>query len=132
MSLYNPQLGDERELGLFVRHQLNAGLSTLDKHQADRLFAARQIALRRYPKHQTELAFAGLGRHSWNSLEYGLRPTLIAGALILALFFGSQTISQQHVDALEDLDSALLSDSLPLNAYLDRGFQSWLASSSQP
>jgi hypothetical protein len=32
----------------------------------------------------------------------------------------------QRVAELEEIDSQLLTDDLPIDAYLDRGFQSWL------
>ncbi|MGH8724065.1 MAG: DUF3619 family protein, partial [Burkholderiales bacterium] len=32
----------------------------------------------------------------------------------------------QRAAELEEIDSLLLADDLPIDAYLDRGFQSWL------
>jgi len=35
----------------------------------------------------------------------------------------------QQIDEIEELDSALLSDDLPIDAYLDSGFVAWLRDS---
>jgi hypothetical protein len=47
---------------------------------------------------------------------------LIAGGV---LFFQNWQIAQQTRD-LEETDAALLTSELPIEAYLDRGFQNWL------
>jgi hypothetical protein len=39
--------------------------------------------------------------------------------------------SMERAAEIEDVDSALLSDDLPINAYLDRGFDAWLKRTSQ-
>lgn len=123
---------DERELGLFVRHQLNAGLNALDDARAERLFAARQAALSHYPARTGGLSLAGMGHSGWVWWSDKLQPLLVASLLVLALLGGNQLMSQQRLEDLEDIDSALLSDELPIGAYLDNGFQSWLADSSRP
>lgn len=122
---------NERELGLLVRHQLNASLKDLSKPQTERLFAARQAALSRYPASRAELSLLAVGRDSLVWCEEKLRPLFFAGALMLAIFAGNQLLDQQHEADLEYLDSALLSDELPISAYLDQGFQSWLADASR-
>ena len=122
---------NERELGLLVRNQLNAGLDSLSTHQAERLFKARQAALSRYPAKEARLTLATLGHSSLVWCEEKLRPMLMAGALLLAILAGNQLLDQQHESELEDIDVALLSDELPISAYLDHGFQSWLADSSR-
>lgn len=35
--------------------------------------------------------------------------------------------NQQHTAELADIDAAMLSDNLPLNAYLDHGFNAYLS-----
>lgn len=122
---------NERELGLLVRHQLNASLNELSKSHTERLFAARQAALNRYPARQAELSLATLGRDGLVWCEEKLRPFIYASALVLTLLAGNQMLDQQREADLEDIDTALLSDELPIGAYLDQGFQSWLADSSR-
>lgn len=132
MNLTSPTELDERTLGLFVRHQLNASLPQLAPGTSMRLFEARQIALKHHKAPAAALSAAGIGQISRSWIEDRLRPALMAGALIAALSAGNHLMTLQHIENQEDIDAALLSDDLPISAYLDNGFQSWLADSSQP
>lgn len=121
----------ERELGRFVCHHLNLGTTKLDKSVADRLFAARQAALSQQAGLVGEFSLAGVGRSTLFWCEDNLRPMLLAASLVLAVACGNYLMSMQRISDLEDIDSALLTDDLPINAYLDNGFRSWLADTSQ-
>ena len=49
-------------------------------------------------------------------------------ALIVAAAFGwQQWRAYRDLQVYEDLDAQILSSDLPIDAYLDRGFQAWLA-----
>jgi hypothetical protein len=64
-------------------------------------------------------AFGGLGGFSLRVLL----PTL----LLLAGLFGIYSWQQEQRAAdIEELDAQLLTDDLPIDAYLDRGFEAWL------
>jgi len=55
---------------------------------------------------------------------------LVVGLAVAALGLGYQqwhTVQQVH--EFEDLDMHLLASDLPIDAYLDRGFQNWLRTS---
>lgn len=123
---------DEREVGLFVRHQLNAGIQQLEPRVSKRLFAARQKALKRHSQPVAALSLAGFGQISRSGSINWLRPVMLAGVLVMALTAGNHLMSVQHIENQEEIDAALLSDNLPISAYLDTGFQSWLADSSRP
>jgi hypothetical protein len=63
--------------------------------------------------------FGGLGGFSLRVLL----PTL----LLLAGLFGIYNWQQEQRAAdIEELDAQLLTDDLPIDAYLDRGFEAWL------
>lgn len=124
-------MNTERELGHFICHQLNLGTVKLDKPIADRLFAARQAALNHQAGRVSELSLAGMGRNTLFWCEDNLRPMLLAASLVLAVACGNYLMSMQRTSDIEDIDSALLTDDLPINAYLDNGFRSWLADTSQ-
>jgi len=64
-------------------------------------------------------AFGGLGGFSLRVLL----PTLLLVAGLVSIYSWQQ--EQRAADALE-LDAQLLTDDLPIDAYLDRGFEAWL------
>ena len=52
-------------------------------------------------------------------------------ALIVAAGFGyQQWQAYQQLNDIEETDAAILSSDLPIDAYLDRGFQNWLKRAS--
>ena len=117
----------EMQLGNRVRHILNQGLD-LEAEIAERLAAARLRALERQrPVRAAALAWADnvVGRvGGWGG--FALR-VLLPLAMLLASAAAIYTWQQNQRDAeLEEIDTQLLSDDLPIDAYLDRGFQNWL------
>ena len=120
---------NETNFGNRVRLVLNQGLR-LNARQAERLHAARERALAaRRPEPVGALAWADnvLGSFGgWGGLSMRLVMPLVALTLSVAALY---TWQQNRVIAdFEELDSMLLTDDLPIDAYLDRGFQNWLKS----
>ena len=118
---------NETNFGNRVRLVLNQGLR-LNAKQAERLLAARERALAaRRPEPVGALAWADnvLGNFGgWGGLSMRLVMPLVALTLSVAALY---TWQQNRVIAdFEEIDSMLLTDDLPIDAYLDRGFQSWL------
>lgn len=100
---------------------------------ATRLRAARERALEaRRTARSPALAWArggaaglaggGFGGVGGFSLRVVL-PTLLLVAGLFAIYNWQQA---QQAAAVEELDALLLTDDLPLDAYLDRGFEAWL------
>ena len=119
---------NEMQFGNKVRQVLNRGLAGVDDTTAERLRAARERALaRQRPEPSPALAWAdnvlggGGGGFAWR-LILALGVALVLGAA-LYLYNWQQN---QRVEELEEIDTALLTDELPIDAYLDRGFQNWL------
>lgn len=121
---------DERTFSQFICHHLNSSLSDLDKPVADGLFAARQAALAHHTVTTGELSLAGVGRMTWGWCEGNLRPFIVAFSLVVAVVGSNYVMSLHRINDQEDIDSAVLSDDLPLDAYLDNGFHSWLVNTS--
>ncbi len=123
---------NEREIGLLVRENLNHGTASLPGQTTERLFAARQAALARHTALQDQRPLLGTGRHVLVWCEDRARPLLFALGLALALAGGPLLLQvPSSNDDLVALDTALLTDELPIDAYLDSGFHSWLADSSR-
>ena len=118
---------NEMQFGNRIRQILNSGLA-LSADQSARLSAARSQALQRQRRELAPaLAWAdnvlgSLG--GWTGLS--LRVVVPAVALLVS-FAAIYTWQQnQRVAEVEEIDALLLADELPIDAYLDRGFQNWL------
>ena len=117
---------NEQQFGKKVRHLLNSG--SLGTQVERRLLAAREAALAHQRSERVPaLAWAGnvLGRFG------GWTTGALYAVLSLALLAGGGTgiyswQQSQRIAELEEIDSQLLTDDLPIDAYLDRGFQNWL------
>ena len=116
---------NEHQFGNKVRQLLNGG--SLGKQVELRLQAARELALSRQRlERSTAFAWADnvLGRS-------GRTTVALYAALSLALAAGGAAgiyiwQQDQRIAELAEIDSQLLTDDLPIDAYLDRGFQNWL------
>jgi hypothetical protein len=118
---------NELQFGNKVRQILNQGLR-LEAGAAARLRTARERALERQrPEPAPALAWAGnvLGRFDgWGGLSLRV---LLPMAMLIAGLAGIYTWQQnQRAAEVEEIDARLLTDDLPIDAYLDRGFQNWL------
>ncbi|MGI4857401.1 MAG: DUF3619 family protein [Janthinobacterium lividum] len=128
-----------------IRRVLDEGAAQVSDTAATRLAAARQLALARKkpaapaPVWQPVLVPAvagapgGAGRPasgpSSSARASRLRLWLPLAALVAALFGVAHWEDQQRVAELASLDAEVLSDALPLDAYLDHGFNEYLARS---
>lgn len=115
---------DIDELGQKLGRTLDASTDLLDGRIRKRLFEARQGAL----NHLLQ-SHSGSGSKE-SSVLAAIYPHLRMIFAILALLIGAggtyywNQLTETYDN--EELDSALLSDELPPEAYLDRGFQAWL------
>jgi len=131
---------DDLNFAYKVRHALNEHADQLPEATALRLAAARRSALARKKAHAPVLlarrqpagpaasllasftSFATLGR-------MGVVVPLLA--LVAGLAGIYQYEEQQRIAEIAELDAAVLSDELPLTAYLDQGFNAYLAQRAQ-
>ena len=117
---------DEREIAYKIGHVLDHGTESLARNTCDGLRTARQRALAHQKMAVAGLSMAGVGQLVGDLLLPQAR-TLVA---LLALAFGVVGTyywnNFQQATENEEIDSALLADDLPINAYLDRGFHTWL------
>jgi len=123
---------NEQQFGNRIRHLLNQGLE-LDPAKRERLRAARQHALERQrtePAPQQRWADNVLGSFDgWRGLS--ARVLLPVAVLVLAVSGIYTWQEKRRVAELVEIDSELLTDDLPIDAYLDRGFQNWLKSQNR-
>ncbi|MRX07575.1 DUF3619 family protein [Pseudoduganella sp. FT25W] len=130
---------DDLNFAYKVRHALNERLDELPASTTDRLAQARKMALARKKAHvevplavrvlKTELASAGGGfmsQFNWLGRWGMLVPAL---ALVVGMVGIYQYEQQERIADLAEIDAAVLSDELPLDAYLDHGFNAYLTQS---
>lgn len=115
-----------------VRH-LDYGVAQIDAGTRERLFAARNAALARYREEpayglawMTALT-SRIGGSRWS----GARQLVTICTLVVALVGIAYWQSTAPVNELAEIDTFLLADELPPNAYLDKGFDAWLKRSSR-
>lgn len=117
---------NEQEFALRIKHNLDLGSHQLAPAVQLRLQAARRQALERKAASVRLLSLAGVGRLFEEHLRSWLATVATAATLLLMALAGSQLTAAQQAVEIEEIDSALLSDDLPIDAYLDRGFVTWL------
>lgn len=121
----------EHEFSQKIVKVLDQDALNLDANIASRLLEIRKEALAHFqekPAHAWAPSWAAaavvrITEPFSNNLRAGF--VLLALLASLAVFVGWQTLGQQGSEIAE-LDQALLTDELPINAYLDKGFESWV------
>ena len=128
MSGESDKAMNERQFGNKVRQALNRGLARVDSTTAERLRAARERALARQRMELSPaMAWADSVAGSvggWPGMAW--RVLVPAALLALLLGAGQYWQSSQRAAEIEEIDAQLRTDDLPIDAYLDRGFQNWL------
>ena len=123
---------NEQQIAYRIKQLLNRGLD-LDAGKLARLEAAREQALarQRVESRIPVLAWAdsAVGKLGGPS---SLIPRMLLpmAVLILGLVAINQWRESQVAAEIEEIDAAVLTGDLPLDAYLDTGFDAWLKRSS--
>ncbi len=122
----------EERYGFRVRQALNHGLRDIPPTASRRLEAARHLALSHQKQAAPQTALAGLGNASFRTGTYTpyLKQILAVVALLLGMWISFYWHSVQYVTEIEEVDSALLTDDLPPDAFLDNDFFEWLVDDS--
>ena len=123
------------ELAREIVQYLEDGVDQLEPRVRERLAAARRTALSHYREQPAPvLGLAWAGQAAVWLTEHTARSTrlLIAVAALAALTAGvAHWQSTGPANGLAGIDFGVLNDELPINAYLDKGFDSWLKRSSR-
>ena len=127
---------DDLNFAYKVRHALNEHAEHLPASTADRLASARKAALaRKKPDSPARLAQRQLVGNIGALFSFSTLGRLAVIIPLLALVAGLAGIyeseEQQRIAEMAELDAAVLSDELPLTAYLDTGFNAYLEKRAQ-
>lgn len=128
-------MNQERETAKTVVDYLQLGVETLDGATAEKLAAARQRAVAAMPEAvqatHAEVAHAGLG-HVVHQAFHGRNAWMAMLATMALLLMVLALISQNTtMNGPVEADALLLASELPPEAYLDKGFDAWLESTSE-
>lgn len=128
----------DNELASKITRVLDQGIRDLEPGAAARLAAARQEALERHREQRAPAwswaTVTNTGRHydSSESRRHNIRLILLAAVLLCALAIGLGNWQTTNTGSdIADIDASLLADELPINAYLDKGFDSWVKRGSR-
>ncbi len=115
-----------------IRQHLNRGLKELPEGTLKRLESARERALAQQKVSVPQSVLAGVGNFVQQQVVDNLHIKQVLLALVVVFGITSYTYwyADQSITELEIIDSALLSDDLPIAAFTDKGFDAWLKSSA--
>lgn len=110
-----------------IRHHLDQS-TQLERATAEKLRTARELALsRQRPEPAPVIAWAdNVFGNGWGWAGLSARVLLPAAVLIVAVAGIYNWQEKQRLAEIVEIDSQLLTDDLPIDAYLDRGFENWL------
>jgi hypothetical protein len=126
-------MNEQDELAKRIARLLDESADNVGPAQRERLAAARKQALsrhRREPTHAWVPAWAGPISRVTERRVLGVQYLIPIAALVLGLA-GVAYMHSGPANDIADIDAGLLTDELPINAYLDQGFDSWLKRSSR-
>jgi hypothetical protein len=115
-----------------IRQHLNHGLA-LENSTSELLRAGRERALERQKiaSRVPETAWAGSIHGYFEAPQSVLQRFVLPAAVLVISLLAINTWQQtQAVQEIEEIDAAVLAGDLPIDAYLDNGFDAWLKHSS--
>ena len=125
---------NEENFSKKVIHWVDADIDNIRPEVAQRLLHARELAVARaQQRHAASFGLSGnaLHRASW----FSNHRTAVVGVLlvmVLAAVTGIwQVAPKQQDDDVSQIDAALLTDDLPVHAYLDNSFVQWIKNPSE-
>ncbi len=126
----NTNTPQDHDLAVKIAALLNQSTQQLDSKTTDKLLTARKEALAHFqekPARAWEISMAGGLSRMVEPFNFSLRAGFVLLALLVSLagVVSWHTFSQP-VSEIAEIDEGLLTDELPINAYLDKGFESWL------
>jgi hypothetical protein len=124
---------NENHTGFQIRQHLNRGL-VLKNDTLEGLTAGRKRALERQRSEARVDVLAWFGNvNGYFGAPQSLlqRFVLPLGVLVIGLLAINAWQQTQAGQEIEEIDAAVLTGDLPIDAYLDNGFDAWLKHSSR-
>ena len=124
----------EKEFATNIARTLDWGMSQIEADKLSRLHAARQNAMAAYREPVTILGMVTVSGHTLNISNWIRKPLFWLPVLAIAIAVAGYTFSGAediYDETGGELDAQLLTGELPINAFLDKDFGSWVQESSQ-
>ena len=116
---------DENAFALSIKHALNENAQGLPQATLDKLYAARRLATNQrkvaFEQNVCQLAMQSLQRfvQSLGAPLAFAAPALIVG---VGLYVMADNNADNYVQTVAEIDSQVLTQDLPIDALLDKGF----------
>ncbi|OAM51757.1 hypothetical protein A7981_09830 [Methylovorus sp. MM2] len=126
-------MNHEQDTAKAIISLLDDELASMDANVVNKLVTARQQALSAMrASHQTAMADSrgGVLRLFGDTISSGRNLTIVVLLASLAFFAFITTQQLTSQDVIEQDDAFILGSELPPEAYLDKGFDTWLAQDS--
>ncbi|HYC49376.1 MAG TPA: DUF3619 family protein [Burkholderiales bacterium] len=127
-------MNDQEELGRAVARLLDEGTGAIDAEARTRLIEARSLAVARHrvrpARGLVPAVVEGISDFTERTV-LGVRYIVPMAALVLGLIGVMYVHTGSAPSEIADIDAGLLTDELPINAFLDQGFDAWLKRSSR-
>ena len=123
---------NEKEFSQKITRTLNWGLSRIEDDKLSKLRTARQSAMSQYREPAHVLGLVTVSGATLNASSLVRKPLFWLPILAILVLFASYSFTPDEdiVDESGELDARLLTGELPINAFLDKDFQSWVKDSS--
>ena len=120
---------NEKEFGQKLKPWLERGADSIGEMQAVKLKAARLRAMDAYREPVRLFGLVPMSASRAQALSYGVVQRALLFVPLLALLAVLTVRSLDNEPDLGELDTQLLTQELPPDAFLDKEFRSWLGKS---
>jgi hypothetical protein len=113
---------DENAFALSIKHALNESAQALPQDTLDKLYASRRLATAQRKTASQHNGFVVSIQRFFKSLASPLvfaAPVLLVG---VGLYLMADSNADNYVQTVADIDSQVLTQELPIDALLDKGF----------
>ena len=124
----------EKDFAQKITRTLNWGLSRIEDDKLARIRSVRQKALLAYREPVTILGFVTVSGQTLEMSTWIRKPLFWFPILAIAAAVAAYNLSgadDVYDETGGELDAQLLTGELPINAFLDKDFGSWVKESSQ-
>jgi Protein of unknown function (DUF3619) len=122
----------EKDFARKITHTLNWGLSRIEDDKLARVRAGRQKALAAYREPVTILGMVTVSGQTLDMSSWIRKPLFwlpILAIVSAVTMYTSSGADDIYDEAGGELDAQLLTGELPINAFLDKDFDSWVKES---